>query len=112
MFVGKTATDYGKSQYGTPAGMISLYEGSHRFRAVNFIHFPVDYFRAGSVYLFRLVAVYSNNDNKHGRNSDRFFLSSSSVARSRGPSSAPVIVDIQALSDTVISVRWQVRPSV
>ena len=64
---------------------------------------------AGAMYLFRLVAVYSNNDNKHGRNSDRFFLSSSSTARSRGPSSAPVIVNVQAVSDTAISVRWQVR---
>jgi len=73
-------------------------------------YFPVsELFRcSGSVYLFRLVAVYSNNDNKHGRNSDRFFLSSSSVARPRGPSSAPVIVDVQAVSDSLISVHWQV----
>jgi len=63
---------------------------------------------SGAVYLFRLVAVYSNDDNKHGRNSDRFFLSSSLPARSRGPSSAPLIVDVQPVSDTAISVRWQV----
>jgi len=61
----------------------------------------------GFTYQFRLVAVYSNHDNKHGPNSAKFALGSASL-RARVPSAAPVIVEVQLISTTSMAIVWQV----
>jgi len=62
----------------------------------------------GSRYQFRVVAVYSNHDNKHGPNSARVRLRVNGGRSLRAPQSAPVIVKVFAISASSIVVRWQV----
>ena len=58
---------------------------------------------------FRVVAVYSNNDNKQGPNSRRFTLAVPAEHRPPAPLSGPVIVEARALSTSRIAIKWQVR---
>ena len=63
----------------------------------------------GSRYQFRVVAVYSNHDNKHGPNSARVRLRVGSGRALRAPQSVPVIVKVYSISATSIFVQWQVN---
>jgi len=66
----------------------------------------------GSRYQFRVVAVYSNNDNKHGPNSARVRLRVGAGRVVKAPQSVPVIVKVYSVSATSIFVQWQVsRPA-
>jgi len=66
---------------------------------------------AGSRYQFRVVSVYSNNDNKHGPNSRRVWLRVGGRRPVKSPQSAPVIVKVDAISSSAIFVQWQVTDS-
>ena len=63
-------------------------------------------FAAGNTYQFRMVAVYSNFDNKHGPNSIRVTLGAS--FRHRVPQNSPIIVRVWSTSPTTLSIEWQV----
>ena len=63
---------------------------------------------SGCTYQFRLLAVYSNNDNRQGPNSGRFTLES---RRPQTLTTAPVIVEVLPQSPNNISVKWQVCSS-
>lgn len=63
----------------------------------------------GASYRFRLVAVYSNNDNLQGRSSDRFTLEQSTVPRrQQGPRGTVTIVELQPSDNGTMAIRWQV----
>ena len=65
----------------------------------------------GATYKFRVAAVYSNNDNKHGPNSDRFEMKADPEPEPKPPSSSPTIVEVTAIDFQNIhglNVRWQV----
>ncbi len=64
----------------------------------------------GSTYRFRVLAVYSNNDNKQGPNSARFTLQVEPALRPRAPNNKPLIVDAKSLRATSIFIKWQVSP--
>lgn len=63
----------------------------------------------GSVYQFRIAAVYSNHDNKIGPISDRVSLKTGlpTSSRSRAPVTSPMIVDVHE-NITSFIVFWQV----
>ena len=63
--------------------------------------------RPGGTYRFRVLAVYSNNDNKQGPNSKRFTLSVEPPHRPRPPGEGPVIVEARPQVHR-IAIRWQV----
>ena len=68
----------------------------------------------GATYKFRIAAVYSNNDNKHGPNSDRFEMKADPQPVAKPPSTAPTIVEVTAIDFQNIhglNVRWQVGES-
>ena len=56
-------------------------------------------------YKFRVVAVYSNNDNKHGPNSARFKLAGDGRSMSHAPTSSPVIVVVESPSPNSLHIR-------
>ena len=62
----------------------------------------------GGRYQFRVVAVYSNHDNKHGPNSPRIRLDAGGRRSLRAPQSGPVIVKVYSISSSSIFVKWQV----
>jgi hypothetical protein len=62
---------------------------------------------AGGTYRFRLVAVYSNHDNKHGPNSSPVHLRSGS-RRAKAPVTAPFVVEVRPMAPHSISITWQV----
>ena len=68
-------------------------------------------YSTGATYRFRIVAVYSNNDNKQGQNSARFTLEVVPAMRPRVPSNKPVIVEAKSLRSDSIQIKWQVRPN-
>lgn len=66
--------------------------------------------KSRATYKFRIAAVYSNNDNKHGPNSDRFEMKADPQPEAKPPSSAPTIVEVTAIDFQNIhglNVRWQ-----
>ena len=68
-------------------------------------------FFPGATYKFRVAAVYSNNDNKHGPNSDRFEMKADPEPEPKPPSSSPTIVEVTPIDFQNIhglNVRWQV----
>ena len=65
--------------------------------------------RPSGTYKFRIVAVYSNNDNKHGPNSLRFTIQINPEPRPNLPTTGPVIVEARPTSENSIMIRWQVR---
>ena len=72
-------------------------------------HHEVVGLHPGSTYKFRVVGVYSNNDNKQGPNSARFTLAMQGVKHLEPPVECPVIVGARPLSATEIRIEWQVR---
>ena len=60
----------------------------------------------GATYHFRLAAVYSNSDNRHGPNSERFLVEAPD--KSKPPAFGPIIVELKAVSPNALSVSWQV----
>ena len=64
--------------------------------------------KPGATYKFRVVAVYSNNDNNHGPNSLRFMLQVAPEHRPNRPIDGPVIVEARPTSVNSIMIRWQV----
>lgn len=61
--------------------------------------------KAGGRYRFRVVAVYSNNDNKNGPNSIKFLLHKDPPKRK--PTQGPVIRRIKAESASAITLFWE-----
>lgn len=62
--------------------------------------------RLGHAYRFRIAAVYSNNDNKVGPNSEKFVLQKD--ATMRRPMHSPVITNAVAYNTTAILLKWKV----
>ncbi|XP_044249756.1 interference hedgehog isoform X2 [Drosophila takahashii] len=63
---------------------------------------------AGKYYRFRIVAVYSNNDNKEGNTSVKFFLQSG-AARSNLP--VPELREVEPLSEATVVLHWSLMAS-
>ena len=82
---------------------------NHRFYQGNLIFMCIPLCSTGATYRFRIVAVYSNNDNKQGPNSARFTLEIVPAMRPRVPSNRPVIVEAKPLRSDSIQIKWQVR---
>ncbi|XP_037278778.2 interference hedgehog [Rhipicephalus microplus] len=61
--------------------------------------------KAGGRYRFRIVAVYSNNDNKNGPNSIKFLLHKDPPKRK--PMQGPIIRRVKAESSTAITLFWE-----
>ena len=68
----------------------------------------MDLLSVGGTYRFRVVAVYTNNDNKQGPNSARFTLEVAPALRPLVPSNRPVIVTAKPLSYGTIQITWHV----
>lgn len=67
---------------------------------------------SGGTYKFRIAAVYSNNDNKVGPNSKRFYLEVLPHPEPRPPKVKPKIVEAKPLiyqNIYAIGLKWQVR---
>lgn len=60
----------------------------------------------GASYRFRIAAVYSNNDNKHGPSSLYTLLKDPPM---RKPVIGPIIVHAEAESPSAITIQWQYR---
>uniref|UniRef100_A0A6B0VFN9 Putative receptor mediating netrin-dependent axon guidance n=1 Tax=Ixodes ricinus TaxID=34613 RepID=A0A6B0VFN9_IXORI len=61
--------------------------------------------KAGGKYRFRIVAVYSNNDNKNGPNSIKFMLHKDPPKRK--PIQGPIIKHVKAESPSAITLFWE-----
>lgn len=70
--------------------------------------FEVRDLRVGHAYRFRIAAVYSNNDNKVGANSDKFVLQKD--ATMRRPMYAPIITNAVPHNMSAILLKWKVCP--
>ncbi|KAH8373161.1 hypothetical protein KR200_012039 [Drosophila serrata] len=58
----------------------------------------------GMYYRFRLVAVYSNNDNKEGNASLKFLLLAAGNAKSNLP--VPELHEVEPVSESVVQLHW------
>jgi hypothetical protein len=95
-----------ESLYSLREVVKSFFEIPHLTSAVSVVVYLLC---EGSTYKFRLVALYSNNDNKEGRSSDRFTLGQSTVpGRQQKPRGTVTIVELQPLENGSMAVRWQV----
>ncbi|XP_033168509.1 interference hedgehog isoform X2 [Drosophila mauritiana] len=63
---------------------------------------------AGKYYRFRIVAVYSNNDNKEGNTSLKFFLQNG-TAKSNLP--VPELRAVETLSESAVVLHWSLVSS-
>ncbi|XP_017114201.1 interference hedgehog isoform X1 [Drosophila elegans] len=63
---------------------------------------------AGKYYRFRIVAVYSNNDNKEGNTSLKFFLQNG-TAKSNLP--VPELREVEAISESAVILHWSLVAS-
>ena len=70
---------------------------------------PLTSLVAGSMYKFRVLAVFSNNDNKQSPNSRKFTLKMAPAHMPQAPAAGPVIVEARPVSPSAISITWQVR---
>lgn len=58
-------------------------------------------------YRFRIIAVYSNNDNKEGNTSAKFFLQSSeALGPTKATLPAPELLRVEPLSETAVMIHW------
>ncbi|XP_067635642.1 interference hedgehog isoform X2 [Eurosta solidaginis] len=58
-------------------------------------------------YRFRIIAVYSNNDNKEGNTSVKFFLQrGEALGPTKATLPAPELVRIEPLSETAVMLHW------
>ena len=65
----------------------------------------------GATYKFRVLAVYSNMDNRWSQPSRRVTLVDGDVPRfPPTPSSGPIIVKAEPVGPNTISLKWQVLP--
>jgi hypothetical protein len=55
---------------------------------------------------FRIAAVYSNNDNKVGPNSDKFILQKETAMKR--PTFVPVVITAAPHNSTSVVLRWKV----
>jgi len=62
----------------------------------------------GVTYRFRVVAIYSNNDNRHGPSSKRVTLGSATDHWTKVHVPGPIIVEARPLSSSEIFIGWQV----
>ncbi|XP_034474775.1 interference hedgehog [Drosophila innubila] len=60
--------------------------------------------RADRSYRFRIMAVYSNNDNKESNTSGKFFLQSGAAL---APLAVPELVSIEDYSETAVVLHWR-----
>nr|CAH0100959.1 unnamed protein product [Daphnia galeata] len=67
--------------------------------------YEVSGLKSGQTYKFRIAAVYSNNDNKLGPNSNRFLLEKE--APKRKPGYSPLIEIAEAVSQSAIMIQWK-----
>ena len=63
----------------------------------------------GVTYRFRVVAIYSNNDNRHGPSSKRITVGSATDHWTKVLVPGPIIVEARPLSASEIFIGWQVR---
>lgn len=64
-------------------------------------------------YKFRVAAVYSNNDNKHGPTSKKFTLTTAPYSEPQAPEGAPVIVEVKPVEFQKmhgLNVKWNYVP--
>lgn len=73
--------------------------------------YEVDDLTTGHHYRFRIAAVYSNNDNKLGRTSTKFFLNRG-PANDETPFFPPNLTHAEAVSTTSIKIHWEYLNSV
>ncbi|XP_014257268.1 interference hedgehog-like isoform X2 [Cimex lectularius] len=73
--------------------------------------YEVDNLTTDHHYKFRIAAVYSNNDNKLGRNSAKFHLQKGSPSN-RTPLYPPTLTHTEAISPTEIRIHWEYLNSV
>ena len=73
----------------------------------NIRRYEVSGLKPGGMYRFRIAAVYSNNDNKLGANSDKFRLRKRSKQEAQRPVAGPVIVDARPIATDALIIRWQ-----
>lgn len=72
-------------------------------------------FISDGTYKFRVAAVYSNNDNKHGPTSKKFTLKTAPPSEPQAPEGAPVIVEVKPVEfqdKHGLNVRWNVSMKV
>ncbi|XP_055840511.1 interference hedgehog [Episyrphus balteatus] len=63
--------------------------------------------KADRLYKFRIIAVYSNNDNKEGDSSTKFLLQrGSALGPSMGHLPPPLLTEVEAVSETAIMLHW------
>ncbi|EDW64639.1 interference hedgehog [Drosophila virilis] len=60
--------------------------------------------KPNSSYRFRIMAVYSNNDNKESNTSGKFFLQRGAAL---APLAVPELVDIEEYSQTAVVLHWR-----
>ncbi|KAL3884863.1 hypothetical protein ACJMK2_024964 [Sinanodonta woodiana] len=68
----------------------------------------------GGTYKFRIAAVYSNNDNKHGPNSNKYVIKVEKANEPMPPQTAPIIVEVVELeheNNYALNVMWQYKTS-
>jgi len=68
-------------------------------------------FFSGATYKFRIAAVYSNNDNAHGPNSDKFEIKLHPEPNPEPPTNKPTIVAVTPIDFEnihALNVKWQV----
>ncbi|XP_055909843.1 interference hedgehog [Eupeodes corollae] len=59
------------------------------------------------LYKFRIIAVYSNNDNKEGNSSSKFLLQrGSALGPSKGHLPPPLLTEVEPISETAIMLHW------
>lgn len=62
---------------------------------------------------FRIAAVYQNNDNKMGPNSEKFTLHLPTYKEPKAPENAPVIVEVKPIEyrkNYALNIRWNYHP--
>lgn len=71
----------------------------------------IDFCDSEGTYKFRVAAVYSNNDNKHGPTSKKFTLKTAPYSEPQAPEGAPVIVEVKPVEFQKmhgLNVKWNV----
>ena len=67
--------------------------------------YAVNSLKTGAKYRFRIAAVYSNNDNKLGQNSNKFTLFKEPPIKK--PINGPVIIQAEPVSPSAITMKWE-----
>ncbi|XP_055374768.1 interference hedgehog isoform X2 [Condylostylus longicornis] len=68
---------------------------------------PVSGLQPDRYYRFRILAVYSNNDNKEGPSTGKFLLQSGeTLGKDKGYLPAPVLSTVEGISENIILLNW------